>query len=107
MASMAAIRDGIKATLEANISGLHGYDTIPEVVNLPAVVCSPVSTDFEFCNARGTDEYHFDLFVMVSIVDMRRAQELLDTYITGAGSASIREVVYNNSTLGLADGTDA
>lgn len=107
MASLAAVRDAIKATLEANIAGIHGYDTVPEVTNLPAIVAAPVQIDFTFANARGTDEYQFDLFVLVSTIDMRRAQELLDSFITGAGASSVREVIYNNSALGLADGTDA
>lgn len=107
MASLAAIRDALKATLEANISGIHGYDTVPEVMNLPAVVVQPVSTDFVVTNARGTDRINFDLFVLVSTADMRRAQEALDAYVTGAGTSSVREVIYNNGTLGLSDGTDA
>lgn len=106
MASLAAIRDGVKATLEANISGIHGYDTVPEVTNLPAVVVAPVQTDFTHSLSRGLDEYQFDLFVMVDTIDARRSQEKLDAYLTGAGSLSIREAIYNHSDLGLVDGTD-
>ena len=34
------------------------------------------------------------------------AQDKLDAYITGSGSSSVRQVIYNNKSLGLAD-TDA
>ena len=55
---------------------------------------------------RGTDLYTFDLLVAVQRADSRTAQDKLDAYITGSGSSSVRQVIYNNKSLGLAD-TDA
>jgi hypothetical protein len=101
MATLSAIRDGLKATVEANVSGIRGYDTVPEAVNLPAFVIQPVDGDFTGAFARGMDEWKFDLYVLVSMADSRRAQDQLDSYVTGSGSASIREALFNNSSLGL------
>ncbi|MFJ9848575.1 hypothetical protein [Streptomyces sp. NPDC101150] len=106
MASLAAIRDALKATIEANVSGIRGYDTVPDVTNLPAFVIQPVAGDFTGAFARGMDEWTFDLYVLVSSADSRRSQEALDSYITGAGSSSIRQALFSNSDLGLS-GVDA
>ena len=37
--------------------------------------------------------------------DSRSGQDKLATFITGQGSTSIRQAIFNNSTLGLADTT--
>jgi hypothetical protein len=55
---------------------------------------------------RGFDEYNFDLLVLVSRASSRSGQDELDSYITGSGSNSIRQVIFNNATLGLSE-TDA
>jgi hypothetical protein len=55
---------------------------------------------------RGTDRYEFELTVAVQRADSRTAQDKLDAFVTGSGSSSIRQVIYNNSSLGLSD-TDA
>ena len=55
---------------------------------------------------RGTDLYNFDILVAVQRGESRTAQDALDLYITGAGSSSLRQAIFNNRTLGLSD-TDA
>jgi hypothetical protein len=55
---------------------------------------------------RGTDLYTFDMLVAVQRADSRTAQDKLDAFVTGSGSLSIRQIIYNNKTLGLSD-TDA
>ena len=55
---------------------------------------------------RGTDLYTFDMLVAVQRADSRTAQDKLDAFITGSGSSSIRQIIFNNRTLGLSD-TDA
>jgi hypothetical protein len=52
---------------------------------------------------RGTDQYDFDLLVAVQRADSRTGQDKLDAFVTGQGSSSIRQIIYNNSTLGLAN----
>ena len=55
---------------------------------------------------RGTDLYNFDILVAVERGNSRTAQDKLDAYITGQGSSSLRQAIFNNRTLGLTD-TDA
>lgn len=102
MASLEAIRDAIKTTIEANVTTLHCYDTVPDAANvLPAVVVIPYSTDFEVAMGRGTDSYEIDLLILVSTSDMDIQQDSLDAYVSGSGTSSIRQAIFNNKTLGL------
>jgi len=102
MASLEQIRDGIKTTIEAAIPSLHVYDTVPDSANvLPAVIVVPFTSDFEVAMGRGLDTWEFDLWVMVSTSEMDIRQDDLDAYVSGAGSDSIRQAIFNNKTLGL------
>jgi len=103
MASLSAIREALKATLVDAVTDIHGYANVPEVSNLPAVVVAPRSAEFQVAMARGMDVYMLDLIVLVSRRDDDLAQYDLDEYVTGAGVKSIRQAVWNNRTLGLAD----
>lgn len=103
MSSLQAIRDAIKATVEAQIPGVFGYDTVPEVANLPAVVAMPDTADFAVAMGRGADTWELDLAVMVPFTDAGISQDALDELVTGAGPKSIRQVIFTNRTLGLDD----
>tara|TARA_R110002020_G_scaffold91343_3_gene221943 strand:- start:340 stop:762 length:423 start_codon:yes stop_codon:yes gene_type:complete len=106
MATMSQIRDGLKTTL-SNITGLRCYDVIPDnAINFPVAMFLPTSIEFDLAMQRGTDLYTFDVLVAVQRADARTAQDKLDEFVTGSGSKSIRQIIYNNRTLGLAD-TDA
>lgn len=107
MAGLEQIRDAIAATIDANVTGLRAYAKVEDIVNVPAVLVLPVETDFFGAFGRGSDTHLIDLFVMVSRVVPRVGQNSLDAFITGAGSQSIRQAVFNNRTLGLTDGTEA
>lgn len=107
MASLEAIRDGIKTTIETAVTTLHVYDTVPDSANvLPAVIVVPFTSDFEVSMGRGLDTWEFDLWVLVSMSEMGIKQDSLDAYVSGAGSSSIRQAIFNNRTLGLSS-TDA
>ena len=100
---MAQIRDGLKTTI-SNISGLRVYDTVPDqAINFPVCLFIPTSIEFYLAMQRGTDQYDFDLLVAVQSADSRTGQDKLDAFVTGQGSSSIRQIIYNNSTLGLAN----
>ena len=106
MATMAQIRDGWKTTI-SNISGLRVYDTVPDqAINVPVCLFIPTSIEFDLAMQRGTDRYEFELTVAVQRSDSRTAQDKLDAFVTGSGSSSIRQIIFNNRTLGLSD-TDA
>lgn len=106
MATLSAIRDAVKTTITANISGVEVYDTVPDVAITPAVVVFPAEADFTVAMGRGTDRWEFDLYVLCQRAVADEGQNALDAYVTGAGASSIRQVVFNNPTLGVAD-TDA
>jgi hypothetical protein len=103
VASFSTIRTAIKTTLANNISGLRVYDTIDDMINVPACVVVPTSIDFNEAMARGTDKYDFDVLVVVSRADSRSGQNQLDSFINGSGSNSIRQAIFQNSTLGQSD----
>jgi hypothetical protein len=106
MASLQSIREAIRATIIANLSGVEVYDTVPDVTVVPAVVVWPDIADFNVAMGRGYDRWEFDLYVLASRGVADEGQNALDGYISGAGSTSIRQVIWQNRTLGLA-GTDA
>ena len=107
MASLQEVRDGIKTTLENNIDGLRVYDVVPDyAINFPVAIVLPTSIQFNVAMQRGTDLYNFDILVAVERGNSRTAQDKLDAYITGQGSSSLRQAIFNNRTLGLTD-TDA
>ena len=107
MAALQDVRDGIKTTLENNITGLRVYDVVPDyALNFPVAIVLPVNINFNISMQRGTDLYTFDILVAVERGNSRTAQDKLDQYITGQGSSSLRQAIFNNRTLGL-DNTDA
>lgn len=106
MATLAALRDAIKTTITANISGIQVYDTVPDVTVVPAVVIYPADADFDFAMGRGSDKEEFDLYVLCQRAVADEGQNTLDELTAGSGARSIRQVIFNNPTLGLAS-TDA
>lgn len=107
MAGLEAIRDAVKATIDANMDGLRAYAKVEDIVNLPALLVLPVETNFAVAFGRGSDTHQIDLFVMVSRTVPRVGQNSLDAFVTGAGAQSVRQVIFANRTLGLTDGTEA
>jgi len=105
MSSLSAIRDAIKTTLDALPEG-NAYDFVPDNPTLPAVCAYPSPADFFGAFGRGLDTWEFEILVLTARGSDRAGQDKLDQFITGAGSLSIRQAIFNNRTLGFAD-TDA
>lgn len=106
MASLKDIRTAVKTTLEAAISGLTVHRTVPGTVNVPAVIVRPApddTADFWVAMDRGTDTWQLDLLVLVNRADAQLSEDTLDGYVTGSGSSSIRQAIFQAKTLGLAD----
>ena len=80
MATFSSIRTAIKTTL-GSISNLRVFDTVDDMINVPAAVLIPSSINFTEAMARGTDRYEFDLIVVVSRADARSGQNQLDGFI--------------------------
>jgi hypothetical protein len=114
MASLAEIRTALKTTIKASVPELNVYGMVVDVQQVPAVVITPAPTnmngfscDFNGAFGRGMDEWTIDLIVMVNRVESALAQLKLDQYVTGKGPKSLRQIIFLNPTLGLADDTDA
>lgn len=106
MASVTAMRQGLQATIQDGLGDdVMIYDTVPAIASLPAVVVEPAKSNFEFSNGRGTDEWHFNVYILCSRRDDQLGQEDLDQFISGAGPKSIRQIIFQNSSIGLTDST--
>lgn len=99
--SLSEIRGALKRTIAQ--SGLHVYETVPDVTNSPAAVIMPDVADYQGAMRMGGDEYTFDVAIVVAAHNIRDAQDQLDKFVTGQGEKSIREFLFRNSSLGLDD----
>ncbi len=100
MATLTAMRDAIAATVQVPIPLMHCYARVQDVVNLPALVVGPPKVDFTIAFKRGLDQWEFELYILVAIPEMDSAQKELDIYCAGSGASSIREIFFNNNTMG-------
>lgn len=103
MATLTALRDAIKDTIEDNISTLRVFDTMPDVTEGHCVLVEPSSVEFSKSMQRGHDQWEFTLFMIIPWQETTVVQDELDVYLSGSGTKSIRQVIYNNRSLGLAD----
>lgn len=109
MATVEQIRDALVTTIRSNITGVQVYARFEDVIEAPAIVVSvnpKESADFTGAFARGLDQWNFELHVFANRREGGYAQKELDQFLTGSGSKSIRQVLYQNPTIGLSE-TDA
>lgn len=106
MSSITVIRKALQSTIQAYMGTAQMvYDTVPGITELPGVVIEPAKGDFLGAMGRGTDEWYFNVMVFASRADEQNGQNNLDELISGAGPKSIRQAIFLNPTLGLADST--
>lgn len=108
MATLTAIR----ASLETEVASQLGAGTqvLSEVTAnppLPCVVFVPDAANFDVAMARGTDTWEFDVFVLVPSGDIEVGQVRLDPYVSGAGSLSVRQAIWNSRPNFSTAGFDA
>jgi hypothetical protein len=108
MASLNDVVKAVAATLTANIPGLSAYEyVLPTTATFPAVMIQPGPGDYTPAFGAGDDKWVLTIFVLTGAgTDQAAAQIELNSLITGWGPSSIRKVLFNNSGLGLTDGTD-
>lgn len=102
MASVPAIRDGLKTRLET-ISGLRAYDTVPGDVVVPAAVVAPAPGEFlqyDSTQCRGSDDFTFVVLLLVSLDSARGGQDALDAYLAGSGTSSVKTAIEGASLGG-------
>jgi hypothetical protein len=108
MPTLTEIRTAIDNTVQHAIPGLRGFNEVTDVTQLPAMVVMPArdTADFTGAMGRGLDIWRFDLYLLVQRGESTVAQAALDKYVSGSGDRSLRQVFYENPSLGL-DDTDA
>lgn len=108
MPTLGEIRQAIDNTVQQNIPGLRGFNDVPAVTQVPAMVVMPArdTADFSKTFGRGLDVWRFDLYILVAATESSVAQRALDQYVSGYGDRSLRQVFWNNPNIGLGDETD-
>lgn len=102
MASLSEIRQALADTIRNGVEmGISVYPRITMVGALPAVMIEPNMADFDHAFQRGSDEWDFNAFVLVSPSDYDSGQDQLDALIASGGPDSIRQAIYVASDLGL------
>ena len=107
MASISAIREGLKARMDT-IPGLRNHAWVVGDIVPPATVIIPGNpssksqpvVNFDATMGRGSDDFLFTIVLMVSNKVERVAQDQLDAYLDGSGATSIREAIAADGTLG-------
>lgn len=104
MATLTEIREALADAIADGVAAeMSVYERVADVAQVPAAVVMPRKADWAVAFARGTDEWTFDVYILVGRSDTTSSQEELDEFLTGAGPNSVREVLFNNPTLGIAD----
>lgn len=106
MATLAQIREGIRANLAANLSlgaytdpQISGYALSPGT--LPSIqVLGPAGIEYDKAMGRGHDDYEITVQAIVALTTDRGAQELLDRMLDPSGAASVKTAIEADRTLG-------
>lgn len=98
MASIPAIRDGLKTRL-ATITGLRAYDVVPGQIAAPAAVVKRRRTNYDVTFG-GDHDFEFTVSLFVQAADQRSAQDALDAYLATSGAGSIIGAIEGDKTLG-------
>jgi hypothetical protein len=99
MASITDLRAGL-ATALAAVPGLRTTTETPDTISPPISIINVANVNYDRASSRGLDEYNFVLTVIVGRVGERSAQRLLDSYVTPAGSSSVKLAIELDRTLG-------
>jgi hypothetical protein len=99
MASLTAIRTGL-ATRLATISGLRTSATMPEQVNPPLAVVTPLTVVYDLNANNGLTQYTMQVTLVVARADARAAQNQLDAFVAPTGSGSVKAAIEADRTLG-------
>lgn len=100
MASVSAIRNGLKARL-ATIAGLRTHDVWPDTLNVPAALVMAPSGTYGV-DMGGTVLVKADIIVIAAPLQngIVRAQQQLDAYLASTGARSVRVALLADRTLG-------
>jgi hypothetical protein len=84
-----AVRQGL-ATAASAVSGLNCYGYVPDSISEPAFFPAEVDITFDRAFDRGMDELTITCRVLVGRADDKASQKLLNGYLSGSGSSSLK-----------------
>lgn len=93
---ISTVRQKIADVITANVVSsptLTALAYLPDGLTPPMIFTSDIEVDFDQAYNRGMDRVVFTLRLLVSRADDRASQLLLDGYISGSGTASIRSAI--------------
>jgi hypothetical protein len=99
MASITDIRTGL-ATALAAVPGRRTTTETPDTISPPVAIINVANVNYDKAGSRGLDEYNFVITCVVGRVGERTAQRLLDSYVTPAGTSSVKLAIELDRTLG-------
>lgn len=99
MATLTDIRSGL-ATRLGTISGLRTAATMPEQINPPIAVVSPVTVNYDLNAQNGLTQYTMLVTLVVARADARAAQNQLDSFVAPTGAGSVKAAIEADRTLG-------
>lgn len=95
---IAAVRNGIQTRI-ATITTLMALDRWPDQVIPPCAIVIPEDIAFDNTFGRGGDGSLFTVRVLVGKVEDVASQDLLDGYMNGSGSSSVKTAIEADTTL--------
>jgi hypothetical protein len=99
MASVGAIRDGLKARLDT-ISGLNTYDLVSGTITAPAAVVSRKRIQYDAAFSGDHHNMTFVVTLYIQATSIRSAQDALDAYLATTGAGSVSAAIEGDKTLG-------
>lgn len=100
MASIKALRDGIKTRL-ATVTGIYTHDTIPEDVYVPAAIVGfPTAVRYDFSMRTPVSRYTFPVRVLAGRTTEAQSQDTIDDLVSPDGPLSVRAAIDADPTLG-------
>jgi hypothetical protein len=100
MASIKALRDGLKTRL-ATVTGIYTHDTIPDDVYPPAAIVGfPTSVRYDFAMRTAVSRYLFPVRIIAGRTMEAESQDKIDDLVSPNGALSIRAAIDGDPTLG-------
>ncbi len=98
---ISAVRSGLAAAAAdaAGSTGLTCLSYVPDAIATPMLFPADIEQDFTGAMARGMDTLTVTVRVLVSRADDRAGQELLDSFLSGSGAASLKAAI--EGTVGV------
>jgi hypothetical protein len=99
---LTAIRQGLAdaAADAVTTPALNTYGYVPDAIVEPCFFPADVDIDFLGAMSRGMDTITDTCRVLASRADDKAGQALLDSYLKGSGTTSIKEALEESPTLG-------